>query len=375
MKSYIQRAIIYTTLLLITAALTPSAWAVPMWSRRYSVPCSVCHSSPSLQLTSTGLDFFRKGHRFDKDTFDKDLSHLLSAHIEAQYSVEKGTASQFTKPDFHFHAGGAVSENFSTYVDANVNNDFEAVYGQGTWAAGKQSFFTARAGKLNPTIIRNYAGGLMASASTPLIITDTTLGSNPFTPGRGSFGVTVAGGWKSLFFEGGVINGEDIPGQATVNRHKDTYVSAEYALPDGISGVGAYYHRGGYDIGDPAAITFDRYDRAALFANFTRDKYRVAGAYLTGKDSLATQPRPKISGYYVQGDFHPVDKVTPFVRYEYSKTAIGSDSTRQRKATLGCSLKLYETEVSGGRVVIEGARNNSGEGRTNSALVSLLVAF
>jgi len=375
LKSYFEKIIIYTTLILITAAMVPSAWAVPMWSRRYSVACSVCHSAPSLQLTSTGLDFFRKGHRFEKDTFDKDVSHLLSAHVETEYSVEKGTPSQFTKPDFHLHAGGAVSENFSTYVDANVNNDFEAVYGQGTWVTGKESFFTARAGKLNPTIIRNYAGGLMASASTPLIITDTTLGSNPFTPSRGSFGVTVAGGWKSLFFEGGLINGEDVPGQAAVNRHKDTYVSAEYALPDGISGVGAYYHRGGYDLVDPAAMTFDRYDRAALFANFTRDKYRVAGAYLTGKDSIATQPRPKISGYYVQADFHPVSLITPFVRYEYSKTDIGSDRAHQRKATLGCSLMLYETDVSGGRVVFEGARNNTGDGRANSALISLLLAF
>lgn len=375
MKWNFQRTIIYTTLLLITASLTPSAWAVPMWSRRYSIPCSVCHSTPSLQLTSTGLDFFRKGHRFDKDTFDKDLSHLLSAHIETEYDVAKGAPSQFTKPDFHFHAGGAVSENFSTYVDANVNNDFESVYGQGTWTTGKDSYFTARAGKLSPTIVRNYANGLMASASTPLIITDTTLGSNPFTPARDSYGVTAAGGWKSLFFEAGVINGDDVPGQATVNRHKDTFVSAEYALPDGLSGVGVYYHRGGYDLGDSAALTFDRYDRTALFANFTRDKFRFAGAYLTGKDSIAISPRPKISGYYVQADLHPVTRITPFVRYEYSKTDTGSDSTRQRKATAGCSLTVYETDVSAGRVVLEAARNNTGDGRSNSALISLLLAF
>lgn len=375
MNAYFRKTIIYTTLLLITASLTPSAWAVPMWSRRYSVPCSVCHSTPSLQLTSTGLDFFRRGHRFDKDTVDKDLSHLLSAHIETEYDVAKGTPSQFTKPDFHFHAGGAVSENFSAYVDANVNNDFESVYGQGTWTTGKESFFTARAGKFSPTIIRNYANGLMASASTPLIITDTTLGSNPFTPARGSYGVTAAGGWKSLFFETGVINGDDVPGQATVNHHKDIFASAEYALPDGISGVGAYYHRGGYDIGDAAPLTFDRYDRTALFANFTRDKYRVAGAYLTGKDSFGISPRPKISGYFVQADLHALTRITPFVRYESSKTDIGSDSARQRKATAGCSLTVYQTDVSGGRFVFEGARNNTGDRRSNSALISLLLAF
>ena len=366
---------IYTTLLLITTALVPSAWAVPMWARRYSVPCSVCHSYPSLQLTNVGLDFFRKGHRFDKDTFDKDVAHLLSAHIESEYDVAKGTASQFTKPDFHFHAGGAVSDHFSTYVDANVNNDFEAVYGQGTWPAGKESFVTARAGKFIPTIIRNYAGGLMASASTPLIITNTTLGLNPFTPARGSVGVTVAGGWKSLFLEAGVINGEDVPGQVTVNRHKDTYASGEIVLPDGISGLGAYYHRGGYDIEDPAAPGFDRYDRAAIFANFTRDKFRVAGAYLKGKDSIASQPNQKISGYYVQSDFHPVNRIVLFARYEYAKTDMGSDAERQRKETLGCSFSAFETDVSAGRITVEAARNKVGSDHANSALINFSLAF
>src|SRR5262249_22554142 len=37
--------------------------AIPMWSRRYSVPCSYCHAFPGLQLTSAGIDFFRRGHR------------------------------------------------------------------------------------------------------------------------------------------------------------------------------------------------------------------------------------------------------------------------------------------------------------------------
>ena len=375
MKTYLQKTIIYTTLVLVMGALAPIAFAVPMWSRRYSVPCSVCHAAPSLQLTSAGLDFFRKGHRFEKDTFDKDLSHLLSAHVETEFTAEKGAPSQFTKPDFHLHAGGAVSDHFSTYVDANVNNDFESAYGQGTWAAGKEAFFTTRVGKFTPTIIRNYAGGLMASASTPLIISDITLGSNPFTPGRGSYGVTVATGWKSLFVEAGVVNGDDVPGQATVNRHKDMYASAEYALPDGISGVGAYYHRGGYDLEDPVASAFDRYDRAALFANVTRDKFRVAGAWLTGKDSTSIQPRPKISGYYVQADVHPVPGIVPFVRYEYAKTDIGDEGDRQRKATLGCSFLLFETDVSGGRLVAEAARNNRAGEHSNSGLISLLWAF
>jgi hypothetical protein len=356
-------------------SLAPAARAVPMWSRRYSVPCSTCHAYPSLQLTAAGLDFFRKGHRFDSDTFDKDFSHLLSAHIETQYQVAQGTATQFTTPEFHIHAGGAVSEYFSTYVDAMTTGEFESISLQATKIVNKDEFVTARAGKVSPTIIRNYANGLMASASTPMIITDTTLGSNPFTPARGSNGLTAAAGWKSLFFEGGVVNGEDIPGQVAVNRHKDTFASGELALPDGISGIGLYTFRGGYDIEDPSIAAFDRYNRNALFANFTRDKFRVAGAYVTGKDTIANQPEGKIRGYYVQTDLQATGKVAPFARWESTRTDTGSEVDRQRKGTLGVALNAFQNDVSAARVVFEGARTNDGGSHNNSVLIGLLLAF
>ena len=172
-----------------------------------------------------------------------------------------------------------------------------------------------------------------------------------------------------------MVNGDDVPGQVAVNRHKDTYASGEIALPDGISGFGVYYHRGGYDIEDPTAPGFNRYDRAALFANFTRDKFRLAGAFLTGKDSIALQARQKISGYYVQADIRPSPMMVPFARYEYAKTDNGSDSERTRKGTLGCSFSLFENEVSAARVVAEVARNERGADRSNSALLSFLLAF
>lgn len=370
-----RRLLVISFFIVFAVSLAPVARAVPMWSRRYSVPCSSCHAYPSLQLTGAGLDFFRKGHRFDTDTFDKDFSHLLSAHLETQYQVAQGTPTQFTTPEFHIHAGGAVSEYFSTYVDAMTTGEFESVILQATKILSKDGFVTARAGKVSPTIIRNYANGLMASASTPMIITDTTLGSNPFTPARGSNGLTLAAGWKSLFFEGGVVNGEDIPGQVSVNRHKDTFASAELALPDGISGIGLYTFRGGYDIEDPAIAAFDRYNRNALFANFTRDKFRVAGAYVTGKDKIANQPDGTIRGYYVQADLQATGKVVPFARWESTRTDTGSEVDRQRKGTLGVALSAFQNDVGAARVVFEGARTNDGGGHSNSALIGLLLAF
>ncbi len=371
----LSKNVVSALLVVVCLLLAPAAWAVPMWSRRYNVPCTSCHAYPSLQLTSAGLDFFRKGHRFDTDTFDKDFSHLLAAHIETEYEVAKGEASQFTTPDLHLHAGGAVSQFFSAYVDAMTTGEFEAIYAQATKPFAKDAFVTARAGKLSPTIIRNYANGLMASASAPMIITGTTVGLNPFTPARDSFGVTVAGGWKSLFFEGGVINGEDIPGQVAVNRHKDIYASGELAFPDGLSGIGLYTHRGGYDIEDPSVAAFDRYNRSAVFANFTRNAFRLAGAYLTGKDTIEGRNRPKISGYYAQGDLNALGRIVPFVRYESARTDTGGDIERQRRGVVGFSVSAFETEASGARITVEAARTSDGGTHNNSALINLLLAF
>jgi len=292
-------------LLLILFVLVVSASpasAVPAWSRRYGFPCGMCHAYPSLQLTTTGVDFLRRGHRLKEDKFDKDLTNLLSVHGEWTYTKQEKEPAPFESPDAHLHAGGAISSHFSTYADVTLNGgDLETLMLQFTKEHGDESYFTARIGKISPTIIRNYGNGLMASASTPLILTDVTLADNPFTPARESFGLDVGQRWRRVFVQAGVLNGEDVPGQAAVNDHKDFFASAELTADGLPTGVGVYYYRAGYDLGDPAVATlFDRYDRTSVFANYTRDKVRLAGAYAFGKDRVQTLAERKIRGFYVQ---------------------------------------------------------------------------
>lgn len=352
------------------------ARAMPMWARRYELPCSSCHSYPSLQLTAMGLEFYQRGHRFTGDTFDKDWTHLVSAHVEWEFAPQQGEPSNFTSPDLHLHAGGALAPLFSLYADANINNDFEVIYLQLTKDLGKESYFTTRAGKMTPSIIRNYANGLMASASTPLIITDATLEDNPFNSARDSYGVSVAFGGKSFFVEGGVLNGDDVPGQASVGNHKDAFVTAEVKAPDGVSGAGLYYFRGGYDLGaDPTVFLFDRYDRQGVFANYTRDLFRIAGAYLYGVDQVETLPNRKIRGYYAQVDGHPGQWVAPFVRYDEVTTESENGTLRTIKGSLGTSIQLFANEVNGGRVVVEVFRRRDGSEWVTGGVFNVLWAF
>jgi hypothetical protein len=367
-------------LLGINAAMllyAPPLSAIPAWSRRYGAPCGLCHDYPSLQLTGQGLDFFRRGHRLKGDTFDKDFAHLLSAHIEWEYDVVQGESTAFQKPAFHFHSGGAVSSHFSAYVDGNVGEgNLETAYVQYTAERGDDAYFTARGGKISPTLVRNYGNGLMASASTPLVFTDAALGSNPFTLARDSFGLDVAGRWKSFFVQAGVVNGEDVPGQASVGNHKDVFVSAEYALPDGVSGVGVLYYRGGYDIGDPdTGFLFDEYDRIGFVANYTKDRFRIAGAYLWGKDRIETLTNQDLRGWYAQADVHPVPFLVPFARHD-DATAYATDETvRTQKCTLGSAIRAFETEITGGKIVLEVSRTHQGGVYSTSGLINLLWIF
>lgn len=353
------------------------AGAVPAWSRRYSVACGYCHAYPSLQLTVSGLDFLRRGHRMEGDKFDKDLTNLLSAHGEWTYTKEEKQPAPFESPEGHLHAGGAISSHFSTYGDFGLSGgELEAFMIQFTQEHGSTSYFTARAGKISPTIIRNYGNGLLASASTPLILTDATLAENPFTPARGSFGIDVGQRWKNLFVQAGVLNGEDVPGQAAVNDHKDVYASAELTASGQPTGVGLYYFRGGYDLTGADTVTrFDRYDRTGALANFTRDKFRIAGAYVFGKDRLPNLASRKINGFFVQADAHPVAVVVPFARYDWVKTEVEDGSEKTWKVTLGSAVRLFESEVTAGRCAIEVYRKNEAGLAANGIAANLLWAF
>jgi len=361
-------------LLLIHAS---PASAVPAWSRRYGFSCGMCHAYPSLQLTATGLDFLRRGHRLKDDKFDKDLANLLSVHGEWTYTKQEKEPAPFESPDAHLHAGGAISSHFSTYADVTLNGgDLETLMLQFTKEHGDDSYFTARIGKISPTIIRNYGNGLMASASTPLVLTDVTLADNPFTPARESFGLDVGRRWKRLFVQAGVLNGEDVPGQAAVNDHKDFFASAELTATEQPTGVGLYYYRGGYDLGDPAAAAlFDRYDRTSVFANFTRDKVRLAGAYVFGKDRVQTLAERKIRGFYVQLDAHPADWSVPFARYDWVKTEVEDESDRTWKVTIGSAFRLFESEITAGRAVLELYRKSEAGVAANGVMVNMLWAF
>ena len=364
-------------LLLLLVHAAPAS-AVPAWSRRYSVSCGYCHAYPSLQLTASGLDFLRRGHRMKGDSFDKDLANLLSSHAEWTYTKQEKEAAPFESPEGHLHAGGAISSHFSTYTDVTLNGgELETLMLQFTKEHGDESYFTARVGKISPTIIRNYGNGLMASASTPLVLTDATLADNPFTPARGSYGIDVGQRWKKLFVQTGVLNGEDVPGQASVNDHKDFFATAELTATDQPSGVGVYYYRAGYDLGDPAVAPtlFDRYDRTSVFANYTRDKVRLAGAYAFGKDRVQTLPERKIRGYYVQADVHPAAWAAPFARYDWVQTEREDATERTWKVTAGCALRLFESDITAGRAVVELYRRSDAGTAANGVQFNLLWAF
>jgi hypothetical protein len=358
------------------ALCLPSA-AVPMWARRYNVACSTCHNWPAFQLTAVGLDFLRRGHRLKGDGFDKDWTHLVAGHVEWEYDAATGSTNQFNSPEFHLHAGGALTENFSGYLNANVNNEIEAAYLQYTKEWGDDVYFTARGGRLSPTLLRNYGNGLEAGASDPLILSDTTLNANPFTPDRNNNGIDVGGRYQMFFAQVGVLNGDDVAGQASVGHHKDFYATLE-ATPDGVSGVGLYYHHGGYDLGDPNAPPQlnDGYHREGVFANYSQPLFRIAGAYLYGQDHVATvTPDRKIQGWYAQVNGYPSGWAAVWVRYDDTKTTDETGQLRTRQGTVGATFKVFEMNTTSGRIALEAGRQEMPGIHTNLGVANLIWAF
>ena len=365
---------VFLAVFLGLALLPQTSSAMPLWARRYGVGCETCHSFPSLQLTGEGLDFFRRGHRMEADSSTGAFQDLISAHGEWNYMVAQHEPTSFPAPELHLHSGGAFSRLFSGYADANINEDFESLYLQVTKDL-RQGYVTARQGKFIPSIIREYAMGLMASASTPLIITDATLGENVFTPARDSFGADVAGRWNAVFAETGLVNGED-EDHVLVGNHKDVYGTIELNPKGETSGIGVYYYRGGYDLADSVgALAFDRYHRQAIFANVTRDQFRFAGAYLTGKDRIEALSDRKISGYYAQGDLFLRTGVVPFARYDWVKTETEGSEEKVMQGTLGIDLRLFDTGLGGAQTVFEVTRKKEADTFITSGLLHLMWAI
>src|SRR5262249_43634015 len=151
----------------------------------------------------------------------------------------------------------------------------------------------------------------------------------------GSFGVDVAGRWEALFVQAGGGNGGGGVGQGGGHNHKDIYSTGGGALPGGLCGGGLYYYPRGYELRNPdTGFLFDRYDRKGVVANFTRDRFRLAGAYLYGKDRVETIPERKIHGWYVQTDLQAAGWLVPFARYDDVTTEDESGKDRTRKGTL-----------------------------------------
>ena len=123
------------------------------------------------------------------------------------------------------------------------------------------------------------------------------------------------------------------------------------------------------------ATLFDPYDRTSVFANYTRDRVRLAGAYAFGKDRVETLAERKIRGFYVQADVHPVDWGVPFARYDWVGTEQEGETERTWKVTVGCALTLFESDITAGRAVIELYRKNEAGVGANGVMANLLWAF
>ncbi len=63
----------YSALFALAILVAPAtSFAVPAWSRQAGMSCYGCHATPTMQLTKTGLDYLKNGHRAEALKFTED---------------------------------------------------------------------------------------------------------------------------------------------------------------------------------------------------------------------------------------------------------------------------------------------------------------
>ncbi len=373
--------------------------AIPAWSRMTGTSCNACHATPTWQLTTTGLEFLKNGHRMDAtkvDPKDQKWDNYLSlvwkgrAYGDSLDSQRTGLATtqkpatNFEQHSFSLYTGGALSDRFSYFTELYLNENTGSTSGanvvQGDAARkklaeafiqynqpiSKDLFLAVRAGEILPGILHVFGVGARSAEQRAIVLNDPLAGStNTYRPFSRQQGVdaTLAG----KHFEGalGVVNGSStsVTNSIDADNHKDWYASFLYDFDAIHTGVGVFHYDGQYSNYATAndfstALSFDnKFKKDGLLVRFVRDKFRVVGTYFMGEETMAPGTlisglpvaKTKNVGFYGLVDYNFTDSFGIYARYDSldPNKDVANNSTTM--AMVGLNGMLYQSEKSGAR--------------------------
>ena len=155
---YIARTVVaFLGLITLWLSLTPSAWAVPSFTRRYGVECSRCHSEWGA-LTPSGLTFRLSGYRaiagvnLKPESEDIELSHgLLSMPTTLPLSFITGVGYDYRTEKRHSDTGVDTTSKGSTIAVEDASIFLTSPLGDHLSAFVEFPMYETRAWEFTPT--------------------------------------------------------------------------------------------------------------------------------------------------------------------------------------------------------------------------------
>ena len=380
---------------------TVQLMAIPAWSRLTGTSCNACHATPTWQLTTTGLEFLKNGHRMEAtklDAKDQKLDNYMSfvwkgrAYGDSLDSKRTGLATtqkpatNFEQHSFSLYTGGALSDRFSyfteLYLSENTGNASGANVVQGDAARKKLAeaflqynqpinpdmFVAVRAGEILPGILHVFGVGARSAEQRALVLNDPLAGnSNTFRPFSRQQGMdaTLNSTHSETSLSVGVVNGSStsVTNSIDADNHKDWYASALWSFDKSQSAVGLYHYQGQFsNYATPndfaTALSFDnKFKKDGLMARFIRDKFRLVGAYFLGEETMAPgtiisgvpTTKTKNKGFYGLVDYNFTDSFGIFARYDSLDPNKDVANNQITMVMFGLNGMLYQSDKSGAR--------------------------
>lgn len=354
----------------VLVATVRDARAIPAWARKYNADCSMCHYPVVPRLNSFGQQFRRSGYRtpdeFNKDQDVTKVGDFFSTRLRGRFGYQNKEGqierSEFTLSDATFFYAGALSKNFSAFVESEIESTGEiGLVGQLQGVFGSSDrYVSIRAGQMHP-LQRVGLGGFdrpTGISTNPLHSTALTrvggiTGAN-FALNRDQKGIEVAFVQGRARLLGQVLNGMNDAGNGTkttrdIDPDKDYLVAYEHILDDIASGFTVFYYKGTYHQTATTSAISQRFDYSRFGVNANKvfpvpfGFFELQGGFVRSYDNVPSSVGTDVEGnaFYVESQQVLKDTwLTFFERYALIEQDAARKNTRRQDYTLGAVMPV-----------------------------------
>jgi hypothetical protein len=369
-KLAIVMALVLVTVAGVLLATVRESKAIPAWARKYNADCSMCHYPVVPRLNSFGHQFRRAGYRtpdeFNKEQDVTKVGDFFSVRARARFGYENKEGaierSEFTLNDVTFFYAGALTKNFSAFVESEIEStgDIELVGQlQGVFGSSDR-YVSIRVGQMHPLQRVGFGGfdrptGISTNPlhSTTLTRAGSISGAN-FALNKDQKGIEVAYVQGRARLLAQVLNGMNESGSGTANKgdrdpQKDYLVAYEHILDDIASGFTVFYYKGTYHQTATSSTISQRFDYSRFGVNVNKifpvpfGFFELQGGFVRSYDNVPSSVGTDVEGnaFYIESQQVLKDTwLTFFERYALIEQDAARKNTRRQDYSIGAVMPV-----------------------------------